>query len=340
MVYDPFSRGPHPVGVRTATLRDEARSGRELTVEIWYPATDAVRGRDLDSATQDRFEVLPGFLTGSQEAVRDAAPRTGHNPLIVFSHGFGTERRQSSFLCTHLASHGYRVCAPDHSGNTMVDMMRVVMERRVLNVGGEVEQMARDRPLDLAFVMRAFDGDTNVGVAGHSFGGWTALTTAAREPRVRAVLALAPAGGHGALVGEALADKLELGFDGDVATQLIVADRDSLLPLAGMHDIYRRIAAQKRMFVLLDADHMHFCDRPRTAHEMFRMVPTLAASFNVQELPPFSELCPEEHALTALRGLGLAHFDAALLGHEQARAFIEEHAMSALARRGIQIDRV
>ena len=37
--YDPFSRGPHPVGVRDATWTDEARE-RTLPISIWYPERD------------------------------------------------------------------------------------------------------------------------------------------------------------------------------------------------------------------------------------------------------------------------------------------------------------
>ena len=41
--YDPFARGPFPVGVRTLEL---ARGGRSLPVELWYPATDEYAGKD------------------------------------------------------------------------------------------------------------------------------------------------------------------------------------------------------------------------------------------------------------------------------------------------------
>jgi len=33
MAYDPFARGPYPVGVRTFVLRDRARDYRALPVE-------------------------------------------------------------------------------------------------------------------------------------------------------------------------------------------------------------------------------------------------------------------------------------------------------------------
>jgi len=41
--YDPFVRGPFPVGVRTAQVEHGAR---RLPVEVWYPATDEYAGLD------------------------------------------------------------------------------------------------------------------------------------------------------------------------------------------------------------------------------------------------------------------------------------------------------
>ena len=58
MSYDPFARGPHPVGVVTLELSDPARS-RFVPTEVWYPAAESARGQDLDAATQDSYEVLP-----------------------------------------------------------------------------------------------------------------------------------------------------------------------------------------------------------------------------------------------------------------------------------------
>jgi predicted dienelactone hydrolase len=95
--YDPFVTGPHPVGSRTWQARDEARD-RLFTCEIWYPAEpDQLRSAD------DNGEL------------RDAAPRPGVHPLVVFSRFSGGGRRVSSFLCRHLTSHGYAVAALDHS---------------------------------------------------------------------------------------------------------------------------------------------------------------------------------------------------------------------------------
>ena len=96
MAYDPFSRGAHPVGVRSVRLHDAARD-RPLVLEVWYPADATHAGRDVDPDTRDRYELLPGFPLVSQEAARDATPARVRAPLVVFSHGHGGHRRQSTF---------------------------------------------------------------------------------------------------------------------------------------------------------------------------------------------------------------------------------------------------
>ena len=103
--YDPFVRGRFPVGVRTLRALDVARS-RDFPCEIWYPAAPQHAGQDLDPRTQDRFTPRLNSAEQKQMAVRDAAALPGLYPLIIFSHHSGGHRRTSTFLCTHLSSHG------------------------------------------------------------------------------------------------------------------------------------------------------------------------------------------------------------------------------------------
>ncbi len=95
--YDPFERGPLPVGVRSVELTDPSRD-RSLPVELWYPASDEHRGQDLDDASRDHFRILEFAPEVAQDAVRDARMRDAELPLIVFSHGFGGDRRQTTHL--------------------------------------------------------------------------------------------------------------------------------------------------------------------------------------------------------------------------------------------------
>lgn len=98
-------------------------------------------------------------------------------PLILFSHGHYGDPAGCSRLCSALASYGFLVVAPHHP------------ER-----GTPLNLQAAERDDDLAYTLRhlALRHDRRrVGVAGHSFGGRTAVEFASLEPRVRAVITMA-----------------------------------------------------------------------------------------------------------------------------------------------------
>src|SRR5689334_8838171 len=142
--YDPFRRGHAPAGVKTHTWRDSARA-RDLIVEVWYPANDRYQGQDLDPETQDTYPavwVAPGTDLPAppmrQAAVRDADAASGSWPLILLVHGLAGFRQESSFLGTHLASHGYLVASADYTESTY-DVFEGVMA----SAGGQAEPYLR-----------------------------------------------------------------------------------------------------------------------------------------------------------------------------------------------------
>ncbi len=353
MTYDPFTRGPFPVGVRTVQLTDAARRHRLLPTEIWYPAADAYAGQDVAESTRDSYELLPGFPAAWQEAVRDASARAGTYPLVAFSHGFGGHRRQSTFLCTHLASHGYVVAALDHTGNTMYDVIQAVMtfqaSGQMPDANALVHEFIALRPADIRFMLDSLisgqAGDiadavdaNRIGMSGHSFGGWTTLAVTACDRRIRAALPLAPAGGSSHMPVEPLRQSLSFDWGRDVPTLFLVAERDSLLPLAGMHELLSKTPGTKKMVILRNSDHMHFCDRVEEVHELFRMMPPPGDFERVAKtVPPITELCPGEHAYVFARGLGLAHMDAHLKRNEPAARLLAGDIESVLAQRGIAV---
>src|SRR6266849_2624361 len=122
--YDPFARGRFPVGVRTIEARDTARD-RVFPCEIWYPAAAQYAGQDLAPETQDSFTASSPDAPRRQMAIRDAAAQPGTWPLVVYSHGSASwRRRMSTYLCTHLSSHGYVVAALDHSETFAAELAR------------------------------------------------------------------------------------------------------------------------------------------------------------------------------------------------------------------------
>lgn len=193
----PDQLGAFAVGHRAFTAVDEARNDRELPVDIWYPT---------DRGNADTFEhtkyPLAGAIGLESEVALEEAPvaEMPNQILLVFSHGYNGINTQSVELMEALASHGFVVASPSHTGNAQGssdDSFDEAAANRVPDVSFIIDQMfARsDDPSD------PFGGrlsEAQVGVVGHSFGGMTALGMAAGwagaepDPRVRAIAPISP----------------------------------------------------------------------------------------------------------------------------------------------------
>lgn len=331
--YDPFARGPFPVGVRTVLMDDAARK-RSLPCEIWYPAVARYAGEDLDPATQDSYTVRDA--PRRQTAVRDAAPQTGRAPLIVFSHHSGGSRRASTFVCAHLSSHGYIVAAPDHS--------EVVAPELARREGESAEQRAArmdawiaSRVPDLRFLLDRLLSDSTwnadaarIGAVGHSFGGWTVLAALEVDPRIGCVVAFAPAG-NSKPKPDILPLKLTFEWRREVPAMYLAAENDVAIPPAAVQELFERTPGPKQMFTLGRADHIHFIDNVEQEHEFVRSMPFPGAN----EMLPIADLISGDQAHLFVRGLTLAHMDAHLKQDAAARRFLEEDPQAALQQRGV-----
>jgi predicted dienelactone hydrolase len=201
--------GPYPVGVKTVSLRDPGRN-RQIVTEIWYPSTEEFRGAarvsysPADAIPEEivtklgdaRLEVLETYAVRDADIRHDDAPF----PIILFSHGSGGVRFQSTHLTVALASHGYVVFAPDHQGNTLRDLLNAAEI-----VPAEFLESYLDRAEDLQFLLDWLErGDdkqiveisdlSRVGAIGHSFGSLTAVRLAGLDSRIDVSIAQAPAG--------------------------------------------------------------------------------------------------------------------------------------------------
>ncbi len=224
---DPLSAGPFPVGVTTTVFVDAGRTDnftkqpRTLVTEIWYPATDEARQMpknkysdfipggvtpEIDAMITQTFKVSLAEVDKLfwNEAHRNAPVRQGRFPLVVFSHGNGGTRHQNTFWCDWLASHGYIIVSPDHTGNAR---WTIIDGKPIASQAGERLNSAKDRPLDVCFLLdqmirwdtgadARFAGriDTDhAAITGMSFGSFTAHWAADREPRFKAVVAMSGA---------------------------------------------------------------------------------------------------------------------------------------------------
>jgi predicted dienelactone hydrolase len=344
--YDPFLRGPFPVGLRTTDARDGARD-RAFPCEIWYPAAAQHAGQDIAPATQDVFTVPSRDAPRAQMAVRSAAALPGTYPLIAFSHPSASNRRSATFLCTHLSSHGYVVAALDHSEVVAAELARRDGETAEQKRARAQAQIASRVP-DVRFLIGhllggpAWDSQIRldpgqVGVAGHSFGGWTVLAATDEEPRIRAVVALAPGGSSQTKPG-ILQATLTFGWERDVPTLYLVAEDDISLPLDGMHELFERTPATKQMVILRRADHLHFMDDVEKEHEAVRAMQfPEELAWIPKEMRPIAELCSGEKANLFARGLTLCHFDATLRRRPEAQRFLAGDLEAELAERGVDV---
>ncbi|MBF2065395.1 MAG: alpha/beta hydrolase [Calothrix sp. C42_A2020_038] len=153
-----------------AKLPDFRRKGKFVTSKKTYRFLDAVR---------NRFLLTDVYLPNGIDKV----------PVIVISHGVGTDSSNFEYLGSHLASHGFAVVVPNHPGSDTKQLSSLMK--------GSANEVAEpnefyNRPLDVKFVLdqvqqrnkSEFRGRLNfeqVGIFGQSFGGYTGLALAGAQ---------------------------------------------------------------------------------------------------------------------------------------------------------------
>ncbi len=172
-------------------------------VAVWYPTT----------APASLYSYSPRF---SGMVALDAPPGTTCHapvPLVIFSHGFTGCGMQSIALTEELARHGYVVAAPDHADALFchIDPEAVRPQSKserpsFIRADTWTDATFADRREDIEATIDGLLADkdfrdvidaSNIGVMGHSLGGYTVVGMAGgwpgwRDPRIRAVLALSP----------------------------------------------------------------------------------------------------------------------------------------------------
>ena len=106
-------------------------------------------------------------------------------PLIVISHGLGSDRTSFAYFAQFLASYGFAVAVPEHPGSN-ASQIQSLLEGFDNDVTPPEEFI--NRPLDISFIIDRLEAqygnkiDTeNVGIIGQSFGAYTALAVAGAE---------------------------------------------------------------------------------------------------------------------------------------------------------------
>ncbi|MGH7080263.1 MAG: alpha/beta hydrolase family protein [Acetobacteraceae bacterium] len=154
---------PYRVGATQVEYIDPA-SGRPLDYMLIYPAapdSDATRFKIFLSTNLHLYKDAPVVADGLQ------------HPLIMFSHGAGGNGSGYAWFGEYLASHGYLVAMLYHyRANTF--------DRSALYVRNRIWQRPRDISLDITHLLQdetwgPHIDPNEIGAAGHSQGGFTAL---------------------------------------------------------------------------------------------------------------------------------------------------------------------
>lgn len=156
----------------------------ELGDYTWDVVSTTLRDPSRDKPWGHRFAVdiyLPQLAGQPPEPA----------PVMVISHGLGSDRQSFQYLAEHLASHGFAVLVPEHSGSNAKHMEALLR--------GEAQEIAKpeefaDRPLDVSFLLDTLEklSQTDaqfrdrldfdrIGAIGQSFGGYTVLALAGAE---------------------------------------------------------------------------------------------------------------------------------------------------------------
>jgi predicted dienelactone hydrolase len=154
----------YQVGMTQVEFTDPAAGGRSLNFMLIYPA-----------APERTAEPFPIFMSTGLHLYKDAPPVGDglRHPLIVFSHGAGGNGSLYAWFGEYMAARGYIVAMVYHYRANTYDSSALYVRNRIW-------QRPRDVSLDISQLLEDKKWgpriDPNqIGVAGHSQGGFTSL---------------------------------------------------------------------------------------------------------------------------------------------------------------------
>ncbi len=158
-------------------------------------ARAAAESEQLPALASPSVLAAPGIFDWEKRSLQPAPlptdlylPQAQNAPLVVLSHGLGSNRSTLAYVAEHLASHGFAVAVVEHPGSS-TDQLNALLDGRA-NEAVIPEEMV-GRPIAIQGLLDALDaaserdpdlGDRlntqQVGVLGQSLGAYTTLALA------------------------------------------------------------------------------------------------------------------------------------------------------------------
>jgi predicted dienelactone hydrolase len=217
-------------------------------------------------------------LAGLDVAVWQPTGSPGQYPLVLFSHGAGGCKTQSTYLMNALAQDGMLVAAPDHSDKSTNCPARLPersdLPADLLDDGKWGPSFHDDRRDDLRGLLAALKADpaysglidtTRVALVGHSLGGYTVLALAGAWPSwkmdgIAAVVALAPFSQPFMRGGKPSEIEVPVLFQ--------VGSEDGLTPEEVTRPIFAASGAPACIISYPGADHFDWTDQQPAFHDV------------------------------------------------------------------------
>lgn len=202
------AEGTYPVGIRQIEFLD---GERHLALAVFYPAViDEYRARPF---------VMPFFQNLQLYQGAEPASEGSRRPLVMFSHGRGSNGLYYAWFAQYLAARGYIVAALNHwranTWDSTIAYLANKLWQRPVDVGLAITFLLAD-----PFWGRRIDRE-KIGVAGHSQGGFTSLWIGGAKVNPEKYLAFQRGWRNNQMVPEHLREELPL----DASPALDVRDR-------------------------------------------------------------------------------------------------------------------
>ena len=329
---EPDGFGFNTVGHMSFTVVDEARDDRSVLVDLWYPVDQldtfviplAIYKTGVTTTTGQHFTVEAALAVTDLLVSKDE-----DRALLVFSHDFDSLNTQSTLLMEVLASHGFIVASPEHTGSTGTetsdpsDDETTAASHRVADVSLVIDAMLeRSATADDSFEGRV-DG-SRVGVVGHAFGGLTSLGTAAGwaggaiDERVKALVPIS------ASMDETFTNTQLASIE--LPALLLGGTEDTVVPISNNAIAFERMTGSPALYNvgIIGATHEHFQLLCANGDSLFEALVdrNVWGTLGVGHLlDPYDELCgPEADEVLRLQNLYSVAFFRRHLRNETAYA--------------------